>query len=58
MLFQDGSYQFVCLIKSYDEWDNVVCMFVGFISTEKIILCKVGNFLKFIVNVSYFIPSS
>ena len=42
--FQDGSYESVCLMESYDEWENIVCMSVGFISIEKVILCKVGNF--------------
>ena len=40
MFFQDGPYEFVCLIESYDEWENTVCMSVGFISIEKVILCK------------------
>ena len=44
--FQDGSYAFVCLIKSCDQWENVVCISVGFIFMEKFILCKAGIFLN------------
>ena len=35
-----------------------MCTFVQFISIKDVLLCEVGNFLKFIVNVSYIIPSS
>ena len=35
-----------------------MCMFVQFISIKDVLLCNVGNFLKFIDNVSYIIPSS
>ena len=35
-----------------------MCMSVTYISVKYIPLCEVGNFLKFIVDVSYIIPSS
>ena len=46
------------MVECYDEWENIVCMFVRFISVKYILLCEVDNFLKFIVDVSYIIPSS
>ena len=46
------------MVICYDEWENIVCMSVRFISVKYIPLCEVSNFLKFIVDVSYIIPSS
>ena len=46
------------MVECYNEWKNIVCMSVTYISVKYIPLCEVGNFLKFIVDVSYIIPSS
>ena len=46
------------MVECYDEWENIVCMSVRFISVKYIHLYEVGNFLTFIVDVSYIIPSS
>ena len=39
------------MVECYNEWENIVCMSVTYISVKYIPLCEVGNFLKFIVDV-------